>query len=245
MFSTVTHLASVRTLRSYLRRYRNIAISRLIIVGLTFLLIIGIYMWFTVRYQAARSNQNLMSYQLSVLLWLSWAIGLTVFISDLSLAARKAFDTSKSGIPTIILWMESIQAADMHHSSRKLRNPLTATALLFCEWYIAAGTIYSFCLTSLTELLFPWYILSYILWAQIFMSLYILAGLEISDGLPPSWSFRQLLPTFLILLLFFTLMETYAGTKHYPFSSISVNVHADLSSKSQKRSLRGRRIQNL
>ena len=68
MFSTVTHLASVRMLRPYLRKYQFLANGRLIIVGLTFMLLIGSHVWFLVRFQRARTIRNVISYQISVLI---------------------------------------------------------------------------------------------------------------------------------------------------------------------------------
>lgn len=100
IFSTVTHLASARTLRSYLKEHQSMAVGRLVIVGLTFLLLIGIYVYFLAIFPAFRSGYDVFSYQLAHLLWLSWAIGLTV-LSDS--AASKGFDLSKPGHPTIIL----------------------------------------------------------------------------------------------------------------------------------------------
>jgi hypothetical protein len=241
IFSTVTHLASVRTLRSYLKEHQSMAIGRLVIVGLTFLLLIGIYVYFLAIFPTFRSGYDVFSYQLALLLWLSWAIGLTVFLSDSALAARKAFDMSKSGRPTIILWVDSIQASDKHRSSRSFRSPVTATALLFCKWYTTAGTIFKFCLTCLVELLFPWYILSYILWAQFFLSLYGMI-VYMAPSNDASWGFGQLLPTFLILLPFFTLMETYTGTT--PFMHLCQG-YSNLSCKrSRNRSQKRQRIQN-
>jgi uncharacterized membrane protein YiaA len=217
MFSAVTHLASVRTLRSYHRKYHGLATIRLVIVGLTFLLLVGTYVWILVMLPLARGAQYLVSDQIAILTWLTWGIGLSVFLSDLALAARKAFNASKSSHLTVIRWMESITAADTHGSSRKLRNPVTAIALLLCRWYIAGGRIRKFCLACLAELLFPWFILSYMLWLEFFLSLFILIfdlppTSRVDYGSFSNWGFGQLFSVFVILLPFFTLMETYAGT---------------------------------
>jgi hypothetical protein len=94
-------------------------ICRLAIVGITSALIISSY-----AYQVARGNwYSGYGVQLGLLIWLSGSVVLSVFISDLALKARSAFDFTESSVRYIDTWMQSVKVTDT------TRNPITALAL--------------------------------------------------------------------------------------------------------------------
>lgn len=183
-------------------------ICRLSIVGLTSILIIAIY-----TYDAITQNVSFFTIiQIVLLIWVSWSIGLSVFISDLALRARITVDTKRS-CHNINIWMQSVRVVDANGSPCKIKNPITAWALQLCKWYIAVRPGLSHTIAVLAELLFPWHLLSFTLWLLFILSLTTLIIDMSSSGSAATWGFGQLLPTFLILLPFFTLIETYGGTK--------------------------------
>jgi hypothetical protein len=200
IFSSITHLASLRTLRKYLREHPRMTVCRLAIAGMTSALIISSY-----AYQVARENwYSSYGVQLGLLIWLSWSVILSVLISDLALKARSAFDLTWSSIRYIDTWIQSVNVTGA------TRNPITALALLLCKWYMVGGVSRAF-ITDLAEVLFPWYLLSPSLWLFFGFSVQAFVYDIASSASAETWGFGQLLPTFLILLPFFTLIETYGG----------------------------------
>jgi len=95
-------------------------------------------------------------------------------------------------------------------SVKVARNPITALALLLCKWYMVRDAPRAI-IIGLAELLFLWYYLSTSLWMFFGFSVQAFVYDIASGASAETWGFGQLLPTFLILLPFFTLIETYGG----------------------------------
>ena len=134
---------------------------------------------------------------------------------DLALVARISLNMSITDNPKIIAWVEHINANRMNRAFHSIWNPITAVSLRFCNCYIAAKPKKKkknkLRFVLIAELLFLQFILGYYLWVQLFLSLTVLIEDMEGSGLVATWGFGQLLHTFLILLLIFTLIETYAG----------------------------------
>jgi hypothetical protein len=109
--------------------------------------------------------------------------------------------------------MQSVSTVDANGLPRKAKSPIIAAALRICRRHIAARVplnVYNF---ELAELLFLCYFLGLMLWGQFAISVQFLVYDMRASSSVGTCGFGQLLPTFLILLPFFTLIETYGGAK--------------------------------
>jgi hypothetical protein len=217
-FSAITHLASLRTLRPYLRQRFRMTICRLIIVAVTNITVVIIVI-ITATVVGIR-NFSVISVTYSwLLVWLSYSIILSIFLSGLALAARIAIQPSMSRPSDIELRINSLRMTDSNGTLCTNKNPITAVAVRVCHWYLAASPGPKIFSAYLLELIFAWRLLSVELWLMFALTLGSLVSDMAYSGLVSSWGFGQLLPTILIILPFFTLVETYGGIK------LSFNIH--------------------
>lgn len=237
-FSSFTHAATLLTLRPYFRLHRRIATARVTIMYLIFAL------WLIVAGQIlapdkpkdSEKKPKLISdfwhaatvIEAFGIMWVYLITYLPIFLSEDATRIRTIIsEGSRGDIEVVRTWILRHQRRwSTHTISRaawKRYNPYAVARRYLTQWAVHFGNSFvkaesrrqRWGLWVAAELLMPWYTTGIILGVLWVFSLGALILSLYQNGLASSWDFGQLLPAFMILLPFQSLVGALTGTLPY------------------------------
>lgn len=233
-FSSFTHAATLLTLRPYFRKHKRLATGRVVMMYIIYIL------WLVVAAQILSPTKprgstkeppaiahfwHAATYIEALgVMWIYLITYLPIFLSKAATKVRNAISEGRErDFYVVNAWI-------LHHRWRKptaverrtiwkrfnpyavVRRFLTRFAVRFSELYVITRSIWlRRMLWVVAELLFPWYIAGIILGVLWAFSLGALILSLWQSGLASSWDFGQLLPAFMVLLPFQSLISAIAG----------------------------------
>ena len=231
-FSIITHFTTVLTLQQTLRdrSLKKLVLIRMCLVFITLFLWILItirctsYLW-VVRLSAGLDALTWFSLIASIIdmvgsIYVFWNIFLSLFVTDNAINARKAIGKGLRPAPADQQLIKECLPRQ-HHSqlpqdipgplSLMLREPLSWLFGKFCQSYLVPKSpLLQALLWALAEVIFPIRSGSILLFILLIIGIINVILDMIQSGLRKSWGFGQLLPTFMLLLPFFSLAQKYA-----------------------------------
>lgn len=223
LFSMITHFATILAIQEMLRDHAKLAVLRMVLVSMTFLLWLLIEITVSTRYwDSAAAIVPLFS--ILGIAWAFWGMCLSLFATDLALKARRAI--GRQGTATTAQGQHIVEWIESHHQDHSLPRTLSEHTIFalrrtlswlfeqYCRIYIATEypPLKSF-FWFVAEIFFPFrtgYVGACI---QVFLFIIGISKLALDlafSGLTSTWGFGQLLPTFMVFLPFFSLSEAYA-----------------------------------
>jgi hypothetical protein len=159
--------------------------------------------------------------EMSGSIWLFWSICLSLFVTDEALEARQAIGRRLRRTPAlqqlIDKWRNKPRPKELPPDplgglSFILREPLSWLFGEFCRLYLVPkNNFLQVWLWVVAEIIFPFRS------GSILLSILLIIGVinvildMVGNGLGKTWGFGQLLPTFMLLLPFFSLAQAYAS----------------------------------
>jgi hypothetical protein len=235
-FSMITHIATIMAIQQMLRDHVKLASLRVSLALITLacwltiqieIYWIGLTPWLLENITRPLVLLTFISSFITLfgILWAFWGMCLSLMVTNLTLKARKAIgrgDISTSAVHRqhIMEWLESsyedhsLPKSALEYVIFSLRKIFSLLFGGFCRIYMSTNSPFlRIFLRYLAEFLFP-FRTGY----TGFVAQFILFGLGILNlaldldytGLISTWSFGQCLPTFMVLLPFFSLFEVYA-----------------------------------
>jgi hypothetical protein len=155
------------------------------------------------------------------IVWIYIDVCVPLVISDEAIKARAAISRPlQVGFPEAVVWIEDCQADWRGNRTRLFKQPLTRFFVWFYQHYIRMRpSILRGVLWIILEAIFPWYMTLFALFGLFAIGLANLALDVQGSGIANVWGFGQLLPTFLILLPIFTIVESYTSKFAFLFPS--------------------------
>lgn len=237
-FSSLTHAATLLTLRSYFRRHRILATVRFVSMCSIYILLLVGNIFILKPLDVFNNRPKLSSpmtrfwhgtsyVEIFGILALYLATYLPILLPRKTMRVRICLAINAENLPEALkewhatlscqchdgAWAHTCTRAGWLKPFRLIRCLLTRFGVCISKWYITAVPWTRAILWICCEIMFPFGITPVLLF---FLWLYGLGFMCLKvahNNLPTSWSFGQLLPVFLVFLPFATLIGSIAGER--------------------------------
>ncbi|RDW58273.1 hypothetical protein BP5796_12203 [Coleophoma crateriformis] len=219
-FSSLTHAATLLTLRSYFRRHRILAAIRVLFMYIIYILLLVALVHILKPDHKVNDRPKLASpmakfwhgasyIEIIGILVLYLATYLPIFLSKEAMKVRICLAMNANELPAALaawkpyqrrkdMWFREYIRASWFNVYKVIRSRLTKFAVIFCQYYVNAGCV--------PVLGYAGAVTYYVAFGLGFMGLKV-----VKNNLTTNWSFGQLLPVFVVLLPFHTLIGSIAG----------------------------------